>query len=274
MKREISILNLLYGYPFFPRLYSVFEFYDRLCLLMDFCGGGEMFRWIRQAKGLSCELVKFYGAEILLALRKLRSLNILHRDLKSENVMLTVDGHVELVDFGLSICTESKAWMSVGTAECMAPEVVMSNGYGPESDLWSFGILLYEMVHCKTPFVDQESAVDDVALRKNILRRKPFFREDLEKDYVSLVEGLLNKNPKKRLGYESIEEVMRHSFFEGTNWEDMEKLHVKPPVSPKVSYDGDAKYFDFYRESIVSFDFPPMNVMLERNPELASLFNS
>lgn len=271
VKREIDIMNQLYGHPFFPRLYSVFEYYDRLCLLMEFCGGGDMFRWIRQSQGLSYDAVRFYGAEIVLALQKLHSLHILYRDLKSENVMLTSNGHIKLVDFGLSIRTESKAWMLVGTTECISPEVLMSQGYGPEADLWSLGILLYEMVCCKTPFRKSEDTPDD-DIKKSILETQPFFDACLDSDYVDLIKGLLVKDPNSRLGHGGIEDIMAHPFFSGIDWVEVEKQNVQPPVAPGVCFEGDLCQFDYYRESIASFDTPPMSVLVKGNPELMALF--
>jgi len=274
VKREIDILNRLHGYAFFPKLYSVFEFYDRLCILMEFCNGGEMFRWIRlHRNGLSFESIRFHGAEILLALRTLRTLNILYRDLKSENILLTSRGHVRIADFGLSICTESKAWMYAGTSECMAPEVIKHNGYGPESDLWSFGVLLYEMKHHRTPFAVIDGPSTNAKVSDGVLNKEPVFKEGLDQDYVDLIQRLLCKNPQRRLGYNNIEEVMMHPFFCGVDWERMELQDIDPPAAPGALYEGDTKNFDFYKETITSFDFPPMSVLKRKNPaEFKKLF--
>lgn len=270
VKREIDILNQLYGCPFFPKMYSVFKFYDRLCLLMEFCEGGEMFSWIRRTNGLSYDSTRFYGAEILLSLKKLHSLNILYRDLKSENILLTASGHIKLVDFGLSIRTEDRAWSPVGTPECMAPEIISLNGYGPEADLWSFGILLYEMVHCETPFGNHKLSSDEI--NEGILNKEPSFSKDLDEDYVSLVKGLLCKDPRSRLGFAGIEEVMSHRFFYGIDWVEMERLNVKPPSSPNVSCEGDSRHFGFYRESIASFDLPPTSFLKRNSVDLVNFF--
>lgn len=268
VKREIDILNQLYGHPFFPKLYSVSVFYDRLCLLMEFCSGGEMFRWIRKAGGLSYESIRFYGAEVLLALRTLRSLNILYRDLKSENILLTADGHIKLVDFGMSIRTKNKAWMLAGTPACIAPEVITSKGYGPEADIWAFGILLYEMKHCRTPFERADGSSADHDVYNSILNDRLTFDADVDKDYRDLVERLLCKSPGRRLGCRRIEDVMEHPFFAGVDWVRMESLSVEPPAVPPMSYEGDARNFEYYKESIASFDFPPMTILVKQNPEL------
>ncbi|KAL0265557.1 UNVERIFIED_CONTAM: hypothetical protein PYX00_011269 [Menopon gallinae] len=268
VKREIDILNQLYGRPFFPKLYSVSVFYDRLCLLMEFCSGGELFRWIRRAGGLSYDSIRFYGAEVLLALRTLRSLNILYRDLKSENILLTADGHIKLVDFGMSIRTKNKAWLLAGTPACIAPEIIASRGYGPEVDIWAFGILLYEMKYCRTPFESTEKVSAEQDLYNSILNDRLSFDADVDKDYRDLVERLLCKDPERRLGSSRVEDVMEHVFFAGVDWDKMESLDVEPPAVPPMSYEGDARNFEYYKESIASFDFPPMTILEKRNPDL------
>ncbi|KCZ74230.1 AGC/PKA protein kinase, partial [Anncaliia algerae PRA109] len=107
LMNEIKIFGEVNGEPFFPRLYDTFYAADRFCFLTDFCEGGELLSLIHKTNGFSLQQIKFYGAEILLALGSLHDKNIIYRDLKSENVLLTRDGHIKLVDFGLSIKTTS-----------------------------------------------------------------------------------------------------------------------------------------------------------------------
>ena len=273
IKREIDILKLVCGYPFFPKLYSTFGFYDRLCLLMEFCGGGELFRWIRRTRGLSHKSARFYGAEILLALRKLRSLDILYRDLKSENILLTIDGHIKVIDFGLSIRTKEKAWLPVGTVECMAPEALSGSGYGHAADIWSYGVLMYEMLHCQTPFF-QKDASSEEEVRMRVVREDPVFRPDADPQYVDLVESLLCKNPRLRLGSRGIEDIMCHPFFSDVDWERMERMQVTPPDVPNVFFEGDTRYFDEYKESIASFDVPPQSVFKVERISSSDIINS
>lgn len=90
------------------------------------------------------EDVKFYLAELALALEHVHQLGIIYRDLKPENILLDADGHIALTDFGLSKLPPSsdKAYSFCGTVEYMAPEVVNRRGHTFAADWWSFGVLM------------------------------------------------------------------------------------------------------------------------------------
>ena len=98
----------------------------------------------------------FYLAEVLIAIKQLHDRNILYRDLKPENILLDCKGHIKLIDFGfskqmLNIATD-RARTNCGTPAYAAPEVLIGTGYGAKADIWSFGILICEMLGGFTPF--------------------------------------------------------------------------------------------------------------------------
>lgn len=250
LKREMSIYEALQGCKFFPNLYSTFVFDDRFCMLMEWCAGGELFTWIRKSNGFNLSQIRFYSAEILLALKVLHSKKIIYRDLKSENIMLTKSGHVNIVDFGLAIRADH-AYAAVGTTECMAPEVIRSEKYGVEADYWAFGILLYEMVFMRTPFGNVKMDVDIIS--ENICNKEIFISKYLDKDYGDLLSKLLAKDKTKRIGHRGIDEIMNHPFYKSVNWSDMEQFKVLPPINPGLNFEGDARNFGYYKESITSF---------------------
>lgn len=97
---------------------------------------------------------KFYIAEILLALDHLHKLGIIYRDLKPENVLIGVDGHIKLTDFGVSKlgANEDLAYSFVGTPAYLAPEIVKGFGHSQKVDVWSLGLVLYEMLSGYQPF--------------------------------------------------------------------------------------------------------------------------
>lgn len=97
----------------------------------------------------------FYLAEVLVAIKQLHDRNIIYRDLKPENILLDKHGHVKLIDFGFSkqlTNARDRARTNCGTPAYAAPEVVIGAGYSYKADIWSFGILICELLGGFTPF--------------------------------------------------------------------------------------------------------------------------
>lgn len=122
---------------------------------MDFCIGGELFFHLRRAYKFKEEIVLFYAAEIVVAVEYLHEEGILYRDLKPENILICKDGHIKLIDFGLSkiVSGRNQTFSVVGTPEYLAPEIYSSkDGYDESSDWWNLGALIYEMLTGAAPF--------------------------------------------------------------------------------------------------------------------------
>lgn len=244
---EIQIYNEINGCIFFPRLHSTFYAVDRLCILTDFCDGGELLALIHRLNGLSAEQIQFYASEIILALKTLHDRDILYRDLKSENILLTKEGHIQMIDFGLSVKTDKLIKGRVGTTECMAPEVLTEKYYGKSADYWSLGILIYEMFFKETPFSDD--SVDKI--ESNILKREINLERMEDKNLSDLIYQLLIKDPRKRLGSQNgLVDIMRHPFFSGVNWEGIRNFRCEPPIDCTMLSKGEN--YPHYRESVFS----------------------
>ena len=114
--------------------------------MLDFLRGGDLFGRLAKEIMFTEEDVKFYMAELVLALDHLHSLGIIYRDLKPENILLDYDGHIALTDFGLSkeyiFKDDDRAYSFCGTVEYMAPEVVSRKGHTHVCDWWSLGVLM------------------------------------------------------------------------------------------------------------------------------------
>ena len=129
-------------------------------MVMDFLNGGELFYHLRRELRFSEQRIRFYAAEIVLALEALHKEGIIYRDLKPENILLDHQGHIRLTDFGLSKQgifkeNEDMTFTICGTPEYLAPEIIRQEGHGKAVDWWSLGALLYEM-HCgRPPFQNQ-----------------------------------------------------------------------------------------------------------------------
>ncbi|KAL1263146.1 hypothetical protein QQF64_005885 [Cirrhinus molitorella] len=232
-------------HPFLTSLKYSFQTKDRLCFVMEYVNGGELFFHLSRERVFSEDRTRFYGAEIVSALDYLHSAKIVYRDLKLENLMLDKDGHIKITDFGL--CKEGitdAATMKTfcGTPEYLAPEVLEDNDYGRAVDWWGLGVVMYEMMCGRLPFYNQ----DHEKLFELILMEDIKFPRTLSADAKSLLSGLLIKDPNKRLGGgpDDAKEIMRHSFFAGIDWQDVYDKKLIPPFKPQVSSETDTRYFD------------------------------
>lgn len=245
---EREILDML-DHPFLPALYASFQTKTHICLITDYCPGGELFLLLdrQPTKVLKEDAVRFYAAEVVVALEYLHCQGIIYRDLKPENVLLQNNGHVALTDFDLSCLTSCKPQLLipevnekkrhqksqqppifmaepmrasnsfVGTEEYIAPEIITGAGHTSAVDWWALGILLYEMLYGYTPFRGKTRQKTFA----NILHKDLKFPRSKEVSLQGkqLMYRLLHRDPKNRLGSrEGANEVKQHPFFRGMNW--------------------------------------------------------
>ena len=152
-KMERNILADV-NHPFIVKLNYAFQTEGKLYLVLDYLRGGDLFTRLNKEVMFTEEDVKFYLAELALALDHLHSLGIIYRDLKPENILLDSGGHINLTDFGLSkeAVNEEKTFSFCGTVEYMAPEIISRKGHTAAVDWWSFGVLMFEMLTGSLPF--------------------------------------------------------------------------------------------------------------------------
>nr|AML79273.1 putative LOV domain-containing protein [Maianthemum canadense] len=245
---EREIYSLL-DHPFLPTLYTSFQTTTHVCLITDFCPGGELFALLdkQPMKIFKEEAARFYAAEVVISLEYLHCLGIIYRDLKPENILLQKDGHVVLADFDLSFLTSSKPQVLrsasptrrkksrdqfhpifvaepstqsnsfVGTEEYIAPEIITGAGHSSAIDWWALGILLFEMLYGRTPFRGKNRQ----KTFSNILRKDLAFPSSIPVSLAArqLIHALLHRDPANRLGSNSgANEIKKHPFFRDINW--------------------------------------------------------
>nr|AML78298.1 putative LOV domain-containing protein [Uvaria microcarpa] len=246
MEREI--ISLL-DHSFLLTLYASFQTSTHVCLITDFCHGGELFALLdkQPMKIFKEEAARFYAAEVVVGLEYLHCLGIIYRDLKPENILLQKDGHVVLTDFDLSFLTScqphvikpevptkrrrSRTQQSpmfvaepvtqsnsfVGTEEYIAPEIITGTGHSSAIDWWALGILLYEMLYGRTPFRGKNRQKTFA----NILHKDLTFPSSIPVSLTArqLIHGLLKRDPANRLGTNGgANDIKQHPFFRGINW--------------------------------------------------------
>jgi len=242
------------NHPFIVKLQYAFQTEGKLYLILDFQRGGDLFTRLAKEVMFTEEDVKFYLAELALALNHLHTLGIIYRDLKPENILLDHEGHIAVTDFGL--CKEgfeSKAFSFCGTVEYMAPEVVNRKGHDYVADWWSYGVLMFEMLTGKLPFSGEDRKETMHQIMKARLSMPTFFSQEAQ----SLLRVLFKRNPANRLcsGPNGIDDLKKHPFFESIDWDKLLKKEVLPPFQPTVVQD-DAFYFDTEYTSRTPKDSP------------------
>ncbi|CAH3973994.1 RAC serine/threonine-protein kinase [Pieris brassicae] len=240
-------------HPFLTALRYSFQTADRVCFVMEYANGGELFFHLSHERCFSEERTRFYGAEIVSALGYLHSEGIIYRDLKLENLLLDKDGHIKIADFGLckvNITHGRTTKTFCGTPEYLAPEVLEDTDYGPAVDWWGTGVVLYEMACGRLPFYNRDHEV----LFSLILEEEVRFPRALSPACRALLAALLTKEPARRLGAGPGDalEIMQHPFFAAINWADLLAKKLPPPFKPQVDSDTDTRYFDseFTGESV------------------------
>ncbi|XP_021567897.1 ribosomal protein S6 kinase alpha-2 [Carlito syrichta] len=243
-KMERDILAEV-NHPFIVKLHYAFQTEGKLYLILDFLRGGDLFTRLSKEVMFTEEDVKFYLAELALALDHLHGLGIIYRDLKPENILLDEEGHIKITDFGLSkeaIDHDKRAYSFCGTIEYMAPEVVNRRGHTQSADWWSFGVLMFEMLTGSLPFQGKDRK-ETMAL---ILKAKLGMPQFLSVEAQSLLRALFKRNPCNRLGagIDGVEEIKRHPFFVTIDWNKLYRKEVKPPFKPAVGRPEDTFHFD------------------------------
>ncbi|XP_045698785.1 ribosomal protein S6 kinase alpha-2 isoform X2 [Phyllostomus hastatus] len=243
-KMERDILAEV-SHPFIVKLHYAFQTEGKLYLILDFLRGGDLFTRLSKEVMFTEEDVKFYLAELALALDHLHGLGVIYRDLKPENILLDEEGHVKITDFGLSkeaVDHDKRAYSFCGTIEYMAPEVVNRRGHTQSADWWSFGVLMFEMLTGSLPFQGKDRK-ETMAL---ILKAKLGMPQFLSAEAQSLLRALFKRNPCNRLGAGSdgVEEIKRHPFFVTIDWNKLYRKEIKPPFKPAVGRPEDTFHFD------------------------------
>ncbi|XP_054361618.1 ribosomal protein S6 kinase alpha-2 isoform X3 [Mirounga angustirostris] len=243
-KMERDILAEV-NHPFIVKLHYAFQTEGKLYLILDFLRGGDLFSRLSKEVMFTEEDVKFYLAELALALDHLHGLGIIYRDLKPENILLDEEGHIKITDFGLSkeaIDHDKRAYSFCGTIEYMAPEVVNRRGHTQSADWWSFGVLMFEMLTGSLPFQGKDRK-ETMAL---ILKAKLGMPQFLSMEAQSLLRALFKRNPCNRLGagIDGVEEIKRHPFFVTIDWNKLYRKEIKPPFKPAVGRPEDTFHFD------------------------------
>jgi serine/threonine protein kinase len=236
------------SHPFIVNMISTFQDKKRICVLLEYVNGGELFSYLRNEGQLPDKTVKVYSGEIVLAFSYLHGKMIAYRDLKPENILIDSEGFMKVTDFGFAKVVEDRTWTLCGTPEYLAPEIIQSKGHNMGVDWWAVGILVFEMLAGYPPFYDE----NPFGIYQQVLEQEPSFPQGSFKGSAkSLIKKLLVKDPTKRLGclFGGSNDVQDHKWYGELDWELMFRREIESPYIPDVKSAVDTSQFDPYPES-------------------------
>uniref|UniRef100_A0A8C1SA90 non-specific serine/threonine protein kinase n=1 Tax=Cyprinus carpio TaxID=7962 RepID=A0A8C1SA90_CYPCA len=209
---------------FTVQLFEVIETEKTLYLVMEYASGGEVFDYLVSHGRMKEKEARAKFRQIVSAVHYCHQKNIVHRDLKAENLLLDADSNIKIADFGFSneFTLGSKLDTFCGSPPYAAPELFQGKKYdGPEVDIWSLGVILYTLVSGSLPFDGQNLK----ELRERVLRGKyrvPFY---MSTDCESILRRFLVLNPTKRC---TLEQIMKDKWINVGYENDELKPHVEP----------------------------------------------
>jgi serum/glucocorticoid-regulated kinase 2 len=155
--------------------------------------------------------------------------DVVYRDIKPENILIDIDGHIKIADFGLSkiIPRRQRSHSFCGSPEYMCPEILLGQGHDRKADIYCLGALLYELVVGFPPHFNQ----DHNEIYKGIVNREPEYKEhNLSPSLEDLLRRLLQKDPMKR--FQEMKDIKNHEWIRGVEWDRVLAMDYTPPIVP------------------------------------------
>ena len=249
-KKFLSMLNN----PFLVNMICSFQDNENLYLVMDLLLGGDMRYHINKKAVYNRKndenQLKFIAGCVLVGLNYIHEKQIIHKDIKPENLVFDSRGYIHITDFGISkIYHPDNGKENSGTPGYMAPEVLFNKDHNFSVDYFSLGVILYELLMGRRPYHGHSKK----ELRKDVVSRQAKIKEDnipdglIKSNKFSLcadfINKLLERKKEKRLGYMNFKEIKDHPWLIDFNWDELITKKMQPYFVPPVSDSNyDKKY--------------------------------
>ena len=273
---ETNLMKKL-NHPNITKILELFEDKDYILIIMEYINGGNLFSFVKKRRKVSEKTAKFLFKQIILGIKHIHSHNIVHRDIKLENILIDLNNNIKICDFGIGRVLTSPDQLlfdQCGTPMYIAPEILLSTketGYkGFPVDIWSSGIALYILLSGTLPFSFKNgSSISIEESEKNnhnnteelqfaIVNNEPKYIENISEEARDLLRGLLNKNPEKRL---TCNEILAHPWLKDIKENlDNNKYHLFTKAEMKIL---SKTYVDYRKDK---------NDNLKENFSLSNLF--
>lgn len=246
-------VQMMCNSPFIVRIYETFNDYETLLFLLELLVGGELHRaYIRNEFYGSAAHCQYYMAGAVYALEHVHERNIVFRDLKPQNMLLSATGRMKLTDFGLAKVTVGKTYTTCGTAEYLAPEMCAGTGHTHAADWWAAGIVVFELMTGSTPF--EGRAIADMFRNIREGMGKVLFPADMPIRCQDFIRALTRPLPTDRIPMKKggIGNIKSHPWFRNFEWGALLDDTLEPPYKPAIRKKTDLADFAPKEE-----DMPP-----------------
>lgn len=253
---ETNILKKL-NHKNIVQIYETFETFDYLLIIMEYISCGDLISYVRKRSKLPEIIAKYIFKQLIEGIEYIHSNNIVHRDIKLDNILIDINSNIKICDFGVSKVVDDKnlIYDKCGTPSYIAPEILNNNGYEPfPVDIWSAGVVLYTMLTGTLPF--KANNIKD--LHKLIIKGKYLSIEDYNKNCLSsfscysslnnnntiyknsikisndaenLIKLMLEVDPKKRI---TISQILNHPWVKSLDNISFNKIKLFTDVEIKI----------------------------------------
>ena len=239
-------------HPFIMKLVRTFKNEENVFFLTEFINGRGLGKYLEskpQNSFLNKYETQFYVAFLLIILDYINSKQVIHRDLKPDNIMIDSNGYLKIIDFGTAIAIKNFTSTITGTPHYIGPEVLMGKGYSYSCDYWSVGVITHELFYNYYPFGN--NAGDPMEVYRDVLKRELTLPSKGDPVVNSFIKCLLRKKVNERLC--NFDKAKKHPFYKDFHWGDLIDFRLVPPYIPKNVFNQEVssfkmKYIDFLKD--------------------------
>ena len=268
IEMEKSIMKTLSSSDYIVKMFETYETKNHICIVMEYICAGDLLSYIKKRSKLTEPIAKFIFKQIILAIQYIHNHNIVHRDIKLDNILIDLDNKIKICDFGVSkrIKNNEIMYEQCGTPTYIAPEILKGKGYeGFSVDVWSVGVVLYAMLSGTVPFKGNNLR----ELHQLILsgQYKPI--NDISKEASNLLKKILEIEPKKRI---SINDILSHSWLSDVDIENSQKYNLFTNAERIILAKSNVDYRDIKNKDDMIENFNIRN--LDTNEEFENKNNN
>ena len=230
LTNEAAILQGLGGIEAVPKVKLFIQDSESVFLGVETVPGGDLMRHLLTKERLDINTCRVIIAQLLKALKQIGARGYIHRDLRPENIVFDKEGYLKVIDFGLAHREGEVADSSLGSVDYMAPEILMNpEPYSSSIDLWSVGVILYEMLYGGPPFSDEKRERNQTIFRIIHSEKYLWFPPQSDTEYRSAESFIRRLLCPKSDRFANTAEAMSHAFLASIDWDHIPSVADRLP---------------------------------------------